>query len=232
MEHFDYSELAHDYDKTRYEGRKNRYNNMVSANSLMALMPKERESKCLDVGCGTGRGVSFLMEKGYDIVGLDYTMNMLKVCRGKLDCEESVKLVRGNAEMLPFSDNSFDCIISLNFLHLFSNENQKKFIDEMTRVLKAGGTLICEFDNYYRGVIAGKQTLKENPTLHLNYYSDFKYLYSNPLLKIQRICGDALPYVWRLFQYMPDMGAFLNPLSYNRPFSLIAPRFFVKATKC
>jgi ubiquinone/menaquinone biosynthesis C-methylase UbiE len=198
----------------------------------MTLMPKEKALKCLDVGCGTGRGVSFLTQQGYDIVGLDYTMNMLKVCQGKLDCAESAKLVQGDAGILPFPDNCFDCIISLNFLHLFSSENQKKFIDEMARVLKPGGTLICEFDNYYRGIIAGKQTLKENPTLHLNYYTDFKYLYSNPLLKIQRICGDALPYVWRIFQYMPTAGAYVNLLSYILPFSLIAPRFFVKATKC
>ena len=177
VEHFDYSELASEYDQTRYVGRKNTYTNQIGANCLMSLLPKNRSLKLLDVGCGTGSGVCCLAENGYEnIIGLDYTMNMLSICQEKSERFESVRLVRGDAGRLSFPNDRFDCVVSLNFLHLFSNEEQKKFIDEMTRVLKPGGVLVCEFDNYYRGIIAGKQTLKENPNLHLNTYSDFKYL--------------------------------------------------------
>jgi len=232
MGRFDYSELAHDYDESRYKGRKNSYINLVHKNCLTSLLPKDKTGKILDVGCGTGRGVLFLAEQGYHkVAGLDYTMKMLKVCSNKLADIKEVSLIRGDAGRLPFPDNSIDCIISLNFLHLFNNKEQKKFIDEMARVLKPHGSLICEFDNYYRGIIAGKQTLKNNPTLNLNKYSDFKYLFSNPL-KIQKIRGSSLPYIWRIFQYITNIAVYIEKLSYVFPFLLIAPRFLIRAVKC
>lgn len=231
MKQFDYAEIAHDYDKTRYEGRKNVYIDLVRRNALISLLPKNINIKVLDVGCGTGRGVLFLEKLGYKVIGLDYTMNMLNVCKEKIE-NECIGLIRADANVIPFPDNTFDCIISLNFLHLFSKDEQKNLINEIARVLKSGGFFICEFDNYYRGIVAGKQTLKVNPTLHLNCYSDFKYLFSSSLLRVLKIQGDTLPYVWRIFQYIPNIGKHIETISYIFPFSLIASRFFVKSVKC
>jgi len=231
MERTDYSGLAADYDEKRYEGRRNYYINLSYMNCLKSLLPPEKSVEILDVGCGTGRGVAFLAAEGYRVTGLDYTMDMLKLCRQKTSNMQSVKLVRGDSGALPFPDGSFRCVISLNFLHLFSNEVQKGFIDEMTRILTPGGRLICEFDNYHRGLIAGKKTLKNAPTLNLNRYSDFKYLFSNPALRIEKIRGTSLPYMWRIFQFIPNLGTRLDTLAYFMPFSLIAPRFMVMALK-
>lgn len=231
MKKTDYTELAKDYDEIRYIGRKNYYINLSYMSCLKSLLPHEKMIKILDVGCGTGRGVSFLAGEGYKVTGLDYTMDMLKLCREKVDDTLFMNLVRGDSGSLPFSEDSFDCIISLNFLHLFLNEVQKDFIDEMVRVLKPNGVLICEFDNYHRGLVAGKRTLKTAPTLNLNRYSDFSYLFSNPKLKINKIRGTSLPYMWRIFQFMPNVGSSLEVFAYIRPFSLIAPRCMVKAEK-
>jgi len=231
MRRVDYSISSNDYDKIRATGRKALYDNMREKDCLLSLMPKDKTNEILDVGCGTGKGVLFLVEEEYKVIGLDFTMNMLKLCRNKINDNHKVKLIQGDAGELPFPNNSIKNIISLNFLHLFSNEDQKYFINEMARVVKPQGVVICQFNNYYRGLIAGRQTLKINPTLHLNRKSDFKFLFSNPKLKIEKIHGTAFPYMWRLFQYMPNIGVFFDILAHFWPFYLIAPSFMVRARK-
>ncbi|MEJ2307523.1 MAG: methyltransferase domain-containing protein [candidate division WOR-3 bacterium] len=46
----------------------------------------ERNDKILEVGCGTGRVIKYLLEKGLtNITGIDISENMLSIARGKLD---------------------------------------------------------------------------------------------------------------------------------------------------
>ena len=59
---------------------------------------------CLDVGCGTGILRDVLPDS--KIVGLDISTGMLKEARGRLD-----HVLAGDAEHLPFRDNSFDAVL-------------------------------------------------------------------------------------------------------------------------
>ena len=70
------------------------------------------------------------------------TTAMLAV--GKAEAEKqrlcNIDFVQGDAEQLPFSDNSFDIVISRLAFHHFSNP--KRCFSEMTRVVKTGGKLV------------------------------------------------------------------------------------------
>lgn len=237
MKVVDYGKEANTYDDKRYGGEKNKYIYLTDAFCLKTLLPNNKQIEIVDVGSGTGRGVILIVKEGFQkIIGLDVTKAMLDICKKKLENINRVKgqsilLINANAGCLPFSDESKDCIISLNFMHLFTIENQKILIDEMARVVRAGGIIICEFNNYYKGFIAGKLILKENPSLHLNKKKDFKILFSNPSLKITIIRGSSLPYLWRVFKYIPNIGKIVDKLGYYNPFKMIAPKYFVVAKK-
>ena len=102
----------------------------------------------LDVAGGTGdisrRFVS--MGGGRTSVVCDLNNNMLKIGQSKLiddnfPFRDQIKWVHGNAESLPFDDESFD-LYSISF-GIRNVTNIEKALSEAYRVLKLGGKFIC-----------------------------------------------------------------------------------------
>jgi len=80
----------------------------------------------LDVGAGSGF-FSYYFEKEFDTTALDFSQSMLEIN----PCQ---KKILGDAENLPFKDNSFDIVFCSNLLHHL--ENPQKAVNEMKRVSK------------------------------------------------------------------------------------------------
>lgn len=93
----------------------------------------------VDVGTGTGEVLKKIAIKRKDVqlIGLDLSLNMLKIAKVKLE-KLGVKslVIKSNAINMPFKDGSIDNLFfSLTFRHLPSGE----VIHEIRRVLKNGG---------------------------------------------------------------------------------------------
>ena len=103
-------------------------------------------SKALDVCCGTADWTIALADAvgpSGEVVGLDFSKNMLKVGIEKVDGLglKQVKLIHGNAMELPFQDNSFD-YVTIGF-GLRNVPDYLQVLKEMRRVLKPGGVAVC-----------------------------------------------------------------------------------------
>lgn len=91
--------------------------------------------RCLDLGCGTGAVLGELARRG-PATGLDRSPLALAYSRRR----GLARLVRGDAEALPFGAETFDAIVSLDlFEHLASD---RAGIGEAFRVLRPGGVLV------------------------------------------------------------------------------------------
>lgn len=98
-------------------------------------MPNLSGQKVIDIGCGAGLMLKCLERYGTTI-GVDLSMQALEFC-GK---RGSTKLCQADAASLPFKDNSFDLITSLDLIeHL---EGDKKALTEFLRILKPEGFLV------------------------------------------------------------------------------------------
>ncbi|MCH7567643.1 MAG: class I SAM-dependent methyltransferase, partial [Nitrospirae bacterium] len=115
---------------------------------------QDRQGRVLDVGCGTGRGISDLNSIGFsDVTGLDSTFAMLKRASTILRREHSdrsVPLVREDAFRLPFDDYAFQTVVSLSFLHMLRYDRQEIILLELERVCKPGGRIAVEFDSIHK----------------------------------------------------------------------------------
>jgi SAM-dependent methyltransferase len=104
---------------------------------LIDILEKEAFTKILDVGAGTGRMMRPLMEKMYQVTGIDLSFLMLQESQKSLS---DAVLVQGDATALPFPAARFDAVIVSHVLHLVAN--WKHAIREIRRVLCQHGVLL------------------------------------------------------------------------------------------
>lgn len=96
----------------------------------------------LDLAAGTGDSSKALIKKGNKVIGVDISVEMLKVATKKL--HKNFILLCASAYQLPFRDQSFDavtCAFGIRNMH-----ETEKALREIKRVIKKGGKLlILEF---------------------------------------------------------------------------------------
>ncbi|MBR3348934.1 MAG: class I SAM-dependent methyltransferase [Solobacterium sp.] len=107
----------------------------------LAGLPEDFAGKLLEVPVGTGvltMPVYRDLPKA-DITCLDYSTDMMKNAQAKADDLKiaNVKFVQGDVGALPFEDESFDIVLSLNGFHAFPDKEAA--YQETYRVLKKGG---------------------------------------------------------------------------------------------
>ncbi|HMZ15360.1 MAG TPA: class I SAM-dependent methyltransferase [Mycobacterium sp.] len=89
----------------------------------------------LDLGAGTGKLTTRLVERGLDVVAVDPIAEMLELLRGALPATPALL---GTAEQIPLRDNSVDAVLVAQAWHWF---DPKRAIAEVARVLRPGGRL-------------------------------------------------------------------------------------------
>lgn len=95
----------------------------------------------LDVGTGTGRFAIPLHDAGHKVTGCDISPGMLEVAADAAQGRDITWQV-ADVEKLPFPDNSFDTVVSLNvIIHL---PQWQSCIREFQRVVKPGGRIIFD----------------------------------------------------------------------------------------
>jgi len=100
--------------------------------------------KVLDVGCAMGSNLIPFADMGCDVHGIDIhpdiSNNAKKIMKHR--GYEDIDFKEGSNRNIPFSDNSFDLITSINTLHYEKNEEDMILaLNEFQRVLKPGGGL-------------------------------------------------------------------------------------------
>jgi demethylmenaquinone methyltransferase/2-methoxy-6-polyprenyl-1,4-benzoquinol methylase len=118
---------------------------------LVALANVKPGDQALDVCCGTGDIAFALAAQGAEVVGLDFTAQMLAVAQSKVQSLKSnvhspqstvhsPQFVCGDAMKLPFADHSFAAVtVGYGLRNLASWETG---LSEMIRVARLGGRIV------------------------------------------------------------------------------------------
>ncbi len=117
------------------------------AEKVIEYTPNNSNGKILDVLVGTAIFTykKYKELKKAQIIGIDYSEDMLKQAQNILSCNDitNVELVQGDVGDIPYEDNSFDYVLTMNGFHVFPNKD--KAFKEISRVLKRNGKLIACF---------------------------------------------------------------------------------------
>ena len=108
----------------------------------MAGIPEDFSGRMLEVPVGTGVLTMPVYKTlpDADITCLDYSTDMMAVAQRRAEKVglSNVRFRQGDVGALPFADNSFDLVLSLNGFHAFPDKEAA--FRETYRVLKTGGT--------------------------------------------------------------------------------------------
>lgn len=98
------------------------------------LLPDDAHD-VLDLGAGTGKLTTRLVERGLDVVAVDPIAEMLELLRSSLP---QTRALLGTAEEIPLPDNSIDAVLVAQAWHWF---DPAQAVTEVARVLRPGGRL-------------------------------------------------------------------------------------------
>lgn len=88
-----------------------------------------KKSKILEIGCGEGRDAIYLLDQGYNVLGVDYSEEAIKKCN-ELSANKYVSNFRQFDIIEDELDKKFDFIYSIAVLHMFVDDShRKKFLD-------------------------------------------------------------------------------------------------------
>ena len=114
------------------------------ARKVLSYIPDDFADKLLDVPVGTGvfTAAKYARMLRADIIGLDYSQDMLNQARVRFRQERigNCRLIQGDVGALPFADGTFDIVLTMNGFHAFPDK--EKAYSEVNRVLKPGGRLV------------------------------------------------------------------------------------------
>jgi len=108
---------------------------------FIKFFKKNKNSKILELGCGTGRILKFLNDNGFTkLYGIDISSKMIEICRKSLP-NSIVLLQHDFRTRLPFESNFFDLILFVG--NTLANVDRLNLVfKEVHRVLKNNGDII------------------------------------------------------------------------------------------
>ncbi len=113
-----------------------KYRGEILRDAALRNMPAK--AAVLDVGCGTGDNLRYILRDSASFVGLEYAETTASIARSVLDGRAEVRT--GSATSMPFNDNSFHLALCIEVLEHI--EDDEKACREVARVIKPGGALI------------------------------------------------------------------------------------------
>ncbi|MBN1755120.1 class I SAM-dependent methyltransferase [bacterium] len=98
----------------------------------------------LDLGCGTGNHAQFLAQRGYSVTGIDLSLEMLKIARGKNI--EGAEFILGDLRHLDLK-RKFHAAIAMFAVVSYQITNQDLLLTfkSVARHLKKGGIFLFDF---------------------------------------------------------------------------------------
>jgi ubiquinone/menaquinone biosynthesis C-methylase UbiE len=140
-----YRKQAANYDNNHLFNRENR-NHFKKAQIINELLTPSNNAKILEIGTGTGIHGQYMIKKSINYYGLDISEHMLHQATGRCSALKN-RLVCGDGEHLPYSNNSFKGVYFATSLHHLPMPAEG--IKEAARVLKPGGKLVLMEPNYW-----------------------------------------------------------------------------------
>lgn len=140
--------VREEFDEWAVEGRDRgmEERHWHTAKHVLARVPLEEGQTVLDLGTGSGYALRALRQRGCERgYGIDGAPKMARNAQAYTD-DPNLAFVVGDFNHLPFGPNTIDHIVTMEAFYYAADPVGA--LEEITRVLRSGGTFFCAV-NYY-----------------------------------------------------------------------------------
>jgi ubiquinone/menaquinone biosynthesis C-methylase UbiE len=116
------------------------YHRLLLEPFLEAARAQLGQARALDLGCGTGVVTLALARRGFDVLGVDHSPEMLAIAEAKLtdaDVPGTWRFAAADVRDLPADDGAFDLVTCQGLLHHLAGLDPA--LRELARVMRPGG---------------------------------------------------------------------------------------------
>ncbi|WP_255171571.1 class I SAM-dependent methyltransferase [Natrononativus amylolyticus] len=138
----DYTDVTRSQQETWSAGDFNEIarQNVVMAEALCETVDPHPGQRVLDVACGSGTAALVAERRYCEVSGIDYVPGLIERATARARANgQSVDFRVGDAQDLPFPDDSFDAVLSVYGVQFAPD--QERAASELLRVCKPGGTI-------------------------------------------------------------------------------------------
>lgn len=106
-------------------------------------LPLGEDVSILDLGCGTGLELEFYFKLNplAKVTGIDLAQGMLAALKEKFS-DKDITLIQGSYFDVPFPENEYDAVVSVESLHHFTKEQKSVLYHKVYSALKTNGSFI------------------------------------------------------------------------------------------
>jgi SAM-dependent methyltransferase len=129
----------------RYEEGRVPWDDPAPPPEIVALADGTPPGRALDAGCGFGRAVVYLAQRGWSAVGVDFVPSAIAEARRRAAAagvDERAVFHVASATDLAFLAPPFDLVIDVGCMHSFTEEMLAAYRDEIARLLRPGGQYV------------------------------------------------------------------------------------------
>jgi ubiquinone/menaquinone biosynthesis C-methylase UbiE len=154
-----------DAEAPEYVRERERQPSFVAQKRFVLEMLEGVGGRALDIGCGPALMEEALLERGFEVWGVDASAQMIAFAKERIAVHRMAArchLSVGDAEHLDFAEGFFDVIVSMGVLEYFPSH--ERVIGEMHRLLRRGGIAVLTVPNRaaaYRVAHAAFEALRE-----------------------------------------------------------------------
>lgn len=160
-----YEEIAADYSERDARIIEETMAVKTALDRFISLLPPH--AKALDIGCGGGRDSVYMFKNGVNIIGIDFSENMIRNAKEKTP---DIEYVQMDFEDMRFDDETFDGTWANASLHHVPKERLTPVLDKIHGLLKPDGIFFSinkhgNFDGMRKNSKFGKNVVR-----HFSFY--------------------------------------------------------------
>ena len=115
----------------------------ITPPELARLVASRPPGNALDLGCGTGTNVVYLVEHGWDAVGVDFAPRAIAKARQRARVAGvAARFLVGDVTRLGFLSGPLDLALDIGCLHSLAPRDRPRYAAELARLVRSGGTYL------------------------------------------------------------------------------------------
>jgi len=150
---------------------------MLWGGGTHALPDLPLSSRVLELGCGNGKTLSAMIQRGWAVIGIDFSPRAVMLSRDILGSASYGHIMIADARFPPFKHSTFDAVFALHVIGHMCETDRHDIANTLQHILRPGGILyFSDFSTHdFRfgmGDVTETGTYRRGPGILTHYFTE------------------------------------------------------------